>query len=74
MQFARRAAILGLFAFVSVISSAVPLAAQDAAVLTQPVLSDAQQERFCSRPRSSGPETSTRASQGPGAQRCLTDN
>lgn len=47
MRFARRAAVLGLFAFVSVISSAVPLwAAQDAAVLTQPVLSDAQQEQF----------------------------
>jgi len=47
MRFARRAAVLGLFAFVSVISSAAPLrAAQDAAVLTQPVLSDAQQEQF----------------------------
>src|SRR5688500_17845105 len=47
MRFARRAAVLGLFAFVSVISSAVPLwAAQDAAVLTQPVHSDAQQEQF----------------------------
>ncbi len=47
MRFARRAAFLGLFVFASVISSAVPLrAAQDAAVLTQPALSDAQQEQF----------------------------
>ena len=47
MRLARRTAFLGRFALVSVISSAVPLwAAQDAAVLTQPVLSDAQQEQF----------------------------
>lgn len=47
MRLTRRTALLEVFVLLSVISAAVPLrAAQEAALLTQPVLSDAQQEQF----------------------------
>jgi hypothetical protein len=47
MRLARRSAVLGLFALLTLISFDVRLAgAQQAAVISQPVLSDEQQEQF----------------------------